>query len=462
MGTAKVVALSARPSKASLLCFEVGGVLGQLGAQLKDTVTPFDFTTFYAGLGATAVGDASLLVFDSAGILAAPTVSASTLATLRAEPRKAALDRAVNLRQNAFFAKYASVPAIVTMANNLYGANTSAKPARLLNLSTLAQQQADQLAAAYTADGRTGVVKNTNSTLNSKTTTTDASVSSGQSSSRASSSAHTTATGQTSMDSIGDPAFSGSQSLGDPPSGGGSFGVTITDAANRIVESFQEGSSGETSDQTGVSTGTQSGSQQSTGSAYAVETQSISNTDYGYRIPAIESQAQNERAQISLIDQQFSQFMASQNLPNLATVLQNELSAIDLGVYQLQVGLLNTILMSPITGIVTGIYKNPGDYVRPGEPVIRVEDNSTIFLLATFIHRGPIQVGSTVNVTTQLFDAAGAPTTLSGSVVAVRNRGDDDQWDLVVQCANPLDGGGKLTFPIGYTFDYDNTTASVV
>ena len=70
-------------------------------------------------------------------------------------------------------------------------------------------------------------------------------------------------------------------------------------------------------------------------------------------------------------------------MPNLSTVMQNELHSIDLGVYQLQVGFLNTILLSLIVGVVTGVYKNPGDpVVRPGEPVVRVEDNTTIFLLS--------------------------------------------------------------------------------
>jgi hypothetical protein len=461
MGTAKVVALSTRPSKASQLCFEVGGILQEVGAQLGDTVTAFDFATFYAGLGATAAGDASLLAFDSNGILTAPPVAASTLATLRAEPRKSALDRAVTLRQNAYFSKFANAPAVVATANALYGPGAGAKPSRLQHLAKLAQDQAKQLDAAYTADGRTGVIRTTFSALNSKTTTTDASVSSGQSSSRTDSREHTTGTGQTATDSMSDPSFSGAQKILDPPPGGGLIGVTVTDSEQRISKSYQEGTSGETSDQTGLATGTQTGSQRSTGAAYAVESQIIVNTDYGYRMPAIENLAQNERAQISLIDQQFAQFMAGQSLPNLATVLQNELSAIDRGVNQLQVGLLNTVLLSPIGGLVTGIYKNPGDAVRPGEPIVRIEDNSTMFLLATFIHRGPIQVGSTVKVTTVLFDAPGAPITVSGSVVAVRSRGDDDQWDLVVECVNPPDGAGNPTFPIGYNFDYDNTTASV-
>jgi hypothetical protein len=76
----------------------------------------------------------------------------------------------------------------------------------------------------------------------------------------------------------------------------------------------------------------------------------------------------------------------------------------DSDVYQRQIAYLNTILMSPIDGTVTGIYKNPGDPVRPGEAVIRVESNADLLLVATLIHRGPIWIGADVTVETTLFD----------------------------------------------------------
>jgi biotin carboxyl carrier protein len=462
MGTAKIVTLSSRPYKAAQLCFEVGGIIESVGVTLGSKATAFDFTTFYSGLGATVLGDASRLAFDSAGIVGSAPVAASILVALRAEPRAAALDRAVTLRQNSYYDRYGNIATIVTAAQGYYGVAAAAKPARLANLATLAQQQADQLSVAYTTDARTGVIKTTNSVLNSTTTTSDWSSGSGQSSTSGQSGSVTTSEGQENLESIGAPHFGGTQSLGDPPSGGQPIGVAITAGDDDIQETFQEGTSGGSANESGFSSSRESGSQNSTGAAYAVETQTIINTDYGYRIPAIENQAQNERAQISLIDQQYTQFLAAQSLPNLATSMQNELHAIDLGVYQLQVGYLNTILMAPFAGVITGLYKNPGDCVTAGEPVMRVEDNSSIFLLATVVYRGPIKVGSTINVKTNLFDAGGTPTAVSGNVVALRCRGDDDRWDLVAQCVNPLDGSGNPTFPSGYVFDYDNTTATIV
>jgi biotin carboxyl carrier protein len=199
--------------------------------------------------------------------------------------------------------------------------------------------------------------------------------------------------------------------------------------------------------------------------AKATQTQYILNTDYGYRAPYFENHAQYEHAQISLIDQQFAAFMYSQNLPDLKQVFANELSSIDADVYRLQVAYLNTILMSPIAGTVTGVYKHPGDAVRAGEPVLRVENTATVLLVATLIYPGPITLGSTVTVQTKLFDA-GSPTTFPpspsppGTVVAVRGKGKDDMWEVIVQCDN-LDGSGNPILPLGYHFDFDDTTVTI-
>ena len=43
------------------------------------------------------------------------------------------------------------------------------------------------------------------------------------------------------------------------------------------------------------------------------QNQKITNTDYGYRFPYVESKAQNERAQISLMDQQFGSSCTARN-----------------------------------------------------------------------------------------------------------------------------------------------------
>jgi hypothetical protein len=189
--------------------------------------------------------------------------------------------------------------------------------------------------------------------------------------------------------------------------------------------------------------------------------QTIANTYRAYRTPFFESQAQYERAQISLIDEQFNQFLYGQNLQELGTVFDNEKQSMDGDVCRLQVAFLNTILLSPIDGVVTGIYKNPGEWVNPGEAVVRVENNKSCLLVGRVVYRGRIVIGSTVTVNTKLFDAAGS-TKVGGKVVAARGHDDDDEWEIVVLWEKNQDAAGDFLLPLSYQFDYDDTEMVIV
>jgi biotin carboxyl carrier protein len=421
MGTAKPVSLRVRPLQAAHLAFEVDGILGESDTKLGTGVPAFDFSAFYAILGAmpTVPSHPARLLYDFLQIQTSAKPFA--LAALRAEPRKAALSKAINLRANAYYGKYANAPAIISQMNQYFSPSVvGSKPQRLAVLASISENNWNLLKAAYTSDNRTGVVKATRSHLTSTTRSTGNSTETGRS------------------DEETEDIEASGMTLSPPPVAGapmqaswsGPFGLTL-----------QEGSTGEKSKSTGSAT----------------QNQTIVNTDYGYRVPYVESAAQYERAQISLIDQQFAQFMAGQNLPYLAAVFENELSCMDSDIYRLQISYLNTIMMSPIAGTVTGIYKNPGDAVKAGEPVVRVENTATVLITATLVYRGPITIGSTVTISTPLFDSSGPATTLTGSVVAARGRSQDDQWEVIVQC----DNSGTPNLPLGYHFDYDDTTVSI-
>jgi HlyD family secretion protein len=289
------------------------------------------------------------------------------------------------------------------------------------------------------------VVKTTESNLNSTTESTDETT--------GSSSQKTQERGSANEQDETSPVGTSSPIYPLPAGGGSMVGFGFT-GSEPIEDTFGESTSGES--------GSSTGQDSSHGSGTATERQTIVNTDYGYRVPYLESAAQLERAQISLMDQQFAQYMYGQNLPSLATVFANELTNIDASVYRLQVAYLNTILMSPIAGTITGIYKNPGEPVRAGEPVIRVEDSSTVYLMATVVYRGPVAIGSTITVSANLFDQSpSVPATLTGSVVSVRGHRDDDKWDIIATCANPLNAASQPTFPLGYHFDYDDAKVTI-
>ena len=112
---------------------------------------------------------------------------------------------------------------------------------------------------------------------------------------------------------------------------------------------------------------------------------------------------------------------------------------------------------------MTGVFKYPGDAVRAGEPVLRIENDSVILLDAVVIYRGPILINkTTASVTTALFgDSSGQTTTITGLVVAARSQDADDKWHVVIECNN-MDGSTppQPIFPLSYRFDSDDTTIS--
>lgn len=193
----------------------------------------------------------------------------------------------------------------------------------------------------------------------------------------------------------------------------------------------------------------------STTNTTAWPTQNMTYQDYGYRYPSIEAAAQNDRAQLSLMAEQFAVFMAQGTSANLETVFSNELTAYDMDVKRLQVAYLNTMLLPPIIGTVTGIYKQVGEAVLPGETVMRIEDTSTIYLVGTLICRQMVSPGSAATITTNLF-GSGTTGTLNGSVLAARgdDRG-DDWWNVVISCPN------SVGIAPNCTFDYEDTTVTI-
>ena len=439
MASAKVHDLKVRPLQSVDLCFEVDGVLGEQNAQMPMLGLPvvkFDFATFYSNLGVeNNPADPGRLKYDSQTIHNDPAVAASLLYALRAEPTKALLDKAIAARENSFYQKYKNQAGIITQMQTIYAAAVAnSKPARLAALQTISQGQHDALSAAYTTDGRTGVIKTTTNALTSTTNGTGTS--------------NTTSTGKVNSQSTNDSTQDSTSNATSTGQSGSSSTQSTTNGTGKI-----------TTTGTGTDSQTTNGSTNATSTNTANQTQTTSNTDYGYRHPSLENDAQYQRAQVSLLDESFSQFMFGQNLPFLDRVFTNELRAIDLDVKRLQVAYLNTILMSPIDGVVTGLFKNLGDCVKAGERVMRVENNSEVYLVGTLIFRGLISIGSQVSVTTSIFDSP-TSATYSGSVVSVRGHDSkDDEWNVLVRCPNP--GASPVTLPLNYNFDYDDTTVNI-
>src|SRR6185369_3494786 len=87
-------------------------------------------------------------------------------------------------------------------------------------------------------------------------------------------------------------------------------------------------------------------------------------------------------------------------VPDMSSILQNELNVIDLEILKSQLRFLQTFLLSPISGIVTAVYKDEGEFVQPGDAVIRVENDDTLLLVGVLNCRGGLKPGMEVRVTT--------------------------------------------------------------
>jgi len=441
MTAGKVVTLRVQPQSAANLALPVGGIVQELNIGLGQSVQAFDFTAFYAALGATLSNDPGTLVYPtSASIFTAPEVVASMLLFLRAEPAKGALDSAVAARANAYNNVYAHISDIAANMNGWYtGAN--AKSGRLQYLCQLAQTQNDQLQAAYTTDARQGVVKTTTSDL----------ITTGETSSQVS--ATSGGTDDTSISTTETPRTTTTTT-------GSESGVTPEGQ-----EVIQVDSSAKVTGSTGINGNdqdTENGWSSSTSSGTQYQTQYMVNTDYGYRVPSIEAEAQNQRAQISLIDELSAEYLRDYTVLNLNANLSNELTMLNLSIKQLQVAFLNTILLSPISGIVTARLVNTGDTVLPGQTLVRVEDNATVFLVGTIIYRGAITPNvSQATITTTAYGVPGQTLTMTGQIVAARGTRDaEDRWEIVVSCGN-LDSSGDPLLPLHYSFDYDDTSVVI-
>jgi hypothetical protein len=189
-------------------------------------------------------------------------------------------------------------------------------------------------------------------------------------------------------------------------------------------------------------------------------TENTTYTGNPYKHPFTDAVARGYRAQVNLNDERFADFLATLSLSNLEEVLSNELLTADMDVKRFQVAYLNTILLPAISGTITAIYKNVGEAVAAGEPVVRIENNETINVAGTIVYDGVISVGDAATVNATLFGGA-SNASLQGTVLACRGSsgGMDNRWQVVISCNN-RDGTNSSVVPFNYNFS-DGTTITL-
>jgi HlyD family secretion protein len=174
-----------------------------------------------------------------------------------------------------------------------------------------------------------------------------------------------------------------------------------------------------------------------------------------FKHPSRDASIEYQRVQLELQDELLKHQIVSKKVENMKRIMENELRLLDLDINRLQHAFLQTTLVSPIDGVITAVYKDPGDYVNPGEPVIRVENDKELLIVGFIQFRGLLKLKQKVKLTTSLFE--GAQEIIEGEIVAIRGHdADDDEWDTIIYCKN------DKQIPINYHFDKDNTTIEII
>jgi hypothetical protein len=170
--------------------------------------------------------------------------------------------------------------------------------------------------------------------------------------------------------------------------------------------------------------------------------------------PLLDLQIAQRQNVIAVLKEEMQNRTVLQKLPTMAASLLAELKAIDLGVRSLQLNYVHTFLTAPLNGRITAIYKDVGENVEPGEPVLRIENDSTVFFVGKLRWRAPLWPGKAMKVKLKsIFEQEGFDKTIDAKVLSVRGHSaDNDEWDIVAEAANPEVDGHRL-LPLNYQLD---------
>lgn len=179
-----------------------------------------------------------------------------------------------------------------------------------------------------------------------------------------------------------------------------------------------------------------------------------------FATPRSDNRARYLRAEIGLRQEQLAAYRLVKLNSADNIMYQKAMSATE--VRRLQIALLNRYLVPPFEGTVTAIFRNVGDYVTVGQPVLRLENDAEVYLVGTIKCRGLIRVGYKVEVETTLFGEPGASSIIIYGVVrAIRGHEPiDEQWNVMIRCEN-VDSHGSRLLPLNYNFDFNTTTINL-
>lgn len=181
-----------------------------------------------------------------------------------------------------------------------------------------------------------------------------------------------------------------------------------------------------------------------------------------FRFPKKESEIKYYQAKAAIRRERLAAWQLREACVHGSTTFDNELETIDLNVRKFQAAYLDTTLVSPFDGIVSAIFRGPGEYVGAGEAVLRVESPRSIYLVGVVKYRGVLRLHDKLKVRTILAEAPGAEQVqIEAEVVTVQGHESvSEQWNIIAR-ANNFNEEGQI-FPLNYTFDFESTEITIL
>lgn len=165
-----------------------------------------------------------------------------------------------------------------------------------------------------------------------------------------------------------------------------------------------------------------------------------------------------------------SRIVRDMRLAHYETVIDNEDEVLLLDVRKRQLAYLDTFLVPPFRGRIAAIYKDMGEYVQAGEPVLRIENDERLRLVGRIQFKGLVSVGDKVTLKVRNLFEGSDELAMAGAIVSVRGHdADDDEWDVIIDVDN-RDGQqithkdrsvDRIFLPINLQFDHFETDISI-
>jgi hypothetical protein len=186
--------------------------------------------------------------------------------------------------------------------------------------------------------------------------------------------------------------------------------------------------------------------------------QLTSTTNPNFFHPRFDNAIQHKQLLFGLDNERMGQALNELSAKHTARIVADEQVAADLDLRRLQIAFAETFLTPPFEGVVTAVFKDVGECVQPGEPIVRVESDAVVFLVGRVHSTTPLRIGQDVIVRSSNLFESGVARDFPARIRSVRGHtADDDEWEILIECANPPDATGRV-LPLYYQFDRDTTT----